>query len=162
VVRSQSGTFIMSLPQLPDVEAFLPDWSVTRFLVVDQSGRWSSAIAAQVSEKLQDIRSGSQEFGKIVFDSYPTTKGLAPVAQQVNTAALVIFLDGLERECLTLLRRFLTAPRRPATLIIADERHQELMPVLLESDVDTLLFNVVNDVPIAEWCVRLMSDRSRM
>jgi hypothetical protein len=146
----------MSVPQVPAVEAFLPDWSVTRFLVVDRSGRWPSAIAAQVMDRLQDRADG----GSIVFDSFTTTKDLASVAQQINTAALVIFLDGLERECLTLLRRLVLAPRRPAILIVADEHHQELMPVLLESGVDSLLFNVVNDIPVAEWCLKQLPDCS--
>ncbi|MCP4782426.1 MAG: hypothetical protein GY903_05195 [Fuerstiella sp.] len=150
----------MSMPQVPAVEAFLPDWSVRRFLVVDKSGRWPPAIAAQVMEQLRDRTGGDQDGGSIVFDSFTTTKDLAPVAQQINTAALVIFLDGLERECLTLLRRFVLAPRRPAILIVADEHHQELMPVLLESGVDSLLFDVVNDIPIAEWCLRLLPNRS--
>jgi len=157
VIRPRLSTAIMSLPQFPDVETFLPDWSVTRFMVVDRSGRWSSAVAAQVRHKLHDAGSRALEMGTFVFDTCATTKELASIAQQVNTAGLVIFLDGLERECLTFLRRFLQAPRRPAILIVADERHQELMPVLLEADVDSLLFNVVNDVPIAEWCLKLMS-----
>ena len=150
----------MSMPQVPAVEAFLPDWSVTRFLVVDRSGRWSSAIAAQVIDKLRDRAGVRPDSGSIVFDSFTTTKDLASVAQQNNTAALVVFLNGVERECLTLLRRFVHAPRRPAILIIADEHHQELMPVLLESGVDCMLFNAVNDIPIAEWCLRLLPDRS--
>ncbi|MEO1983505.1 MAG: hypothetical protein ABGZ24_23590 [Fuerstiella sp.] len=150
----------MSMPQVPAAEAFLPDWSVTRFLVVDRSGRWPSAIAAQVMDKLRDRTGDGRNDGSIVFDSFTTTKDLASVAQQINTAALVIFLDGLERECLTLLRRFVLAPRRPAILIVAAEHHQELMPVLLESGVDSLLFNAVNDIPIAEWCLRLLPDRS--
>ncbi len=150
----------MSMPQVPAAEAFLPDWSITRFLVVDRSGRWPSAIAAQVRGTLHDRAGGCPASGSIVFDSFTTTKNLASVAQQINTAALIIFLNGLERECLTLLRRFVQAPRRPAILIVSDEHHQELMPVLLESGVDCLLFNVVNDIPIAEWCVRLLPDRS--
>ncbi|MDG1895829.1 MAG: hypothetical protein P8J37_13060 [Fuerstiella sp.] len=160
MISAQFGASIMELPQLPEVEAFLPDWSVTRFMVVDRSERWASAMSAQVTEKLHDSVGDAPGIGNIVFDSYPTTKDIASVARQINSVALVIFLDGLERECLTLLRRFVTAPRRPAILIIADECHQELMPVLLESGVDSLLFNVVNDIPVAEWCLRLMSQRS--
>ena len=150
----------MSMPQVPAVEAFLPDWSVTRFLVVDRSGRWPSAIAAQVMDTMRHSAGGCQDSGSIVFDSFTTTKDIASVAQQINTAAVVVFLNGLERECLTLLRRFVQAPRRPAILIVADEHHQELMPVLLESGVDCLLFNAVNDIPIAEWCVTLLLGRS--
>ena len=110
--------------------------------------------------KLQDSVSSSQQTASLVFDAYATTKDVANAAQQANTAALIIFLDGMERECLTLLLRFVQTPRRPAILVIADEHHQELMPVLLESGVNCVLFNVVNDIPVAEWCLKQLSDCS--
>ena len=82
-------------------------------------------------------------------------------SDQGSTLGIILFIDGIERDCLSLLGRLARLPLRPPILAVCAQRHKELLPTLLEAGVDTALFDVVNDIPIAAWCARVATNLSR-
>lgn len=92
------------------------------------------------------------------FETCETARDVFLFCDQESTVGIVLFIDGLERECLSLLGRLARLPLRPPVLAICGERHKELLPTLLEAGIDAALFDVVNDIPIATWCVKVVSN----
>lgn len=136
-------------------EEFVPDWTRHRFVVLDPTGRWASAIAAQVKCRLSqaDVRNSSNP----VFESCSTARETLLLSETRNTIGVVLLITGIERECLNLLAKIARWPKRPSLLAICSSEHEILLPMLLESGLDATMFDVEDDILIADWCVRVLS-----
>ena len=130
---------------------YLPDWSEKRFVVLDPSKRWASAISLQVQQERATHEAG------VFFESCQTSREALLLCESANSVGLIVFLEGLERECLGLLRRLGTESNQPTVLVVGKSRHAELMPVILEAGVSAFLVDVENDIPIANWCASLVN-----
>ena len=141
-------------PQLPSAKDYLPDWSTRRFVVFDHSGRWTSAVSAEVAQRLAALK--HQKANATVFEACDSARDVLLLSELRSTIGVVLFLSGLERECLGVLSRLAKQPRHRPILIIAERRHRDLLPVLLEAGSDTVLFDIKDDIPIADWCLRCL------
>jgi len=142
------------VPGIPQAESYLPNWSCTRFVVLDADQRWSVPIATQVTNELaasKTLRGRPPD-----FEPCRTARDALLYCDQQATLGLILFVNGMERECLTLLGRLARLPLRPPILAICSTRQTELLPVLTEAGVTATLFDVVNDVPIADWCLKVI------
>ena len=138
----------------PRAEDYLPDWTVRRFIVLEPSGQWAPAVALQTAEIL---RNDSEFRGRPPeFENCETARDVTLFCEHDSTVGLILFLEDVERDCLSLLGRLARLPLRPPILAVCKSQHRELFPTLSEAGVDTALFDVVNDIPIAEWCVRIL------
>lgn len=136
------------------INEYLPDWLTVRFAVLDPTRRWANAVHREVIDRLAETRSRSNY--ELEFETCTTARDTLLVCELTNTVAAIIFADGMEKECLSVLGGLSRRHRRLLTLIIATERHHELLPVLYEAGADTVLFDVRDDNPIAAWCVRCL------
>ncbi|MEZ6127881.1 MAG: hypothetical protein R3C59_04310 [Planctomycetaceae bacterium] len=143
----------MTLTAMAD--RYLPDWSTTQFIVLDRSRRWAAPIAAQVAANLHRRRDFSGRPPE--FETCDSAKDVLLFCDQPSTLGVILMMTGVERDCLTLLARIARIPARPPVLAICSTAHAELLPLLLEAGVHTALFDVVNDVPIADWCLNWVS-----
>jgi len=121
--------------------------------VLDPTRRWAAPVATQTSLLLlaEPLFSGRPP----EFETCDTARDVFLFCDQESTVGIILLIDGLERDCLSLLGRLSRLPLRPPVLAVCRERHTELLPTLLEAGVDAALFDVVNDVPIAAWCARI-------
>lgn len=90
------------------------------------------------------------------FENCKTARDVLLFCDQQSTKGLILFIDGIERDCVTILGRLARLHAKPPILVIGRDRHRELLPTLLEGGVDTTLFNITNDIPIAAWCVKVL------
>lgn len=142
-----------SKPTVPSTSLHLPDWSEKRFVVLEPDVKWAPAIELEVASQLK----ASGQSGVVAnFDSTSTTREVLMLSEAANTAGLVLLISGMERECLGLLRRLPNLTNRPTVLVVGETKHTELIPVILESGVSSFLLDVKNDIPIAEWCCRIL------
>lgn len=132
-----------------------PDWSIHRFVVLDPSERWAEPIRRQ----LMNTVGSETKRHDIQFETCRSARDVLLLAELSNTVGLILFLDGLETECLNLLRRL--QHEGPAILGIGKLDHKPLIPVLIESGFSMVLIDVVNDIPIAKWCRRVLKDSHR-
>ncbi len=148
---------MIELPRpLPSAKDYLPDWSTTRFVVFEPTNLWTPAISAEVQERL--AATDPQIRSTPVFDACHAARDVIMLAEVRSTVGFVLFLTGLERECLGILGRLARLPRQRPILIIAESVHRDLLPVLLEAGASTVLFDVKDDVPIADWCLRFLAN----
>ena len=143
-----------SPPNVARMDEFLPDWSERRLVVLDSSHRWAPAVSAEVNAILE--RNSAFSGRKPVFESCETPREALLLCEARNTIGAVLFVSGMERECLSILGRMARWPTRPALLAVCTDEHRDLMPMLMESGIDAVLFNVTNDIAIAEWCSHLL------
>ena len=136
-------------------EEFVPDWTQHRFVVLDPTGRWSSAIAAQVKCRLSET--DGRNSCNPVFESCRTARETLLLSEARNTIGVVLLIAGIERECLNLLAKIARWPKRPSLLAFCSSEHEILLPMLLESGLDATMFDVEDDILIADWCVRVLS-----
>ncbi|MEP3479358.1 MAG: hypothetical protein ABJZ55_08935 [Fuerstiella sp.] len=68
---------------------------------------------------------------------------------------LILFFDGIEKECLSILSRLMDDPHECPMAAVLSPQHSDLIPVLLESNVVSIIMEPVNDVPIADWCLAM-------
>lgn len=147
-----------SMPNTPSISTtanLLPDWSEKRFIVLDPSNRWAAAIGLQMHHDQADNQTG------VFFETCSTTREALLLAESSNSIGLIVFLKGLERDCLGMFRRLSSAPNQPRMLVIGTSGHAELMPVILEAGASGFLLEVENDIPIADWCRQLLQDLRR-
>ncbi|MEQ9408131.1 MAG: hypothetical protein RIK87_10420 [Fuerstiella sp.] len=170
-----------SLPQLPAVDDYLPDWTAHRFVIIDPTARWASAISAEITQRLQhpsavaaeplpkhsassdrasQITVSGQESGRRrqppMLESCRSTRDALHFCELENTVGIVLFLNGLERDSLGLLGRLARLPRQLPLLVVAPEHHSALLPLLMEAGADGVLFDVRHDIPVADWCLRIL------
>ena len=134
--------------ELPSSEDYIPQWTSRRIVVVDKSERWSPAISAEVwSRSLkQNVR----------FEACDSTRDAQLYLEMKNTVGLILFLNGVERESCSLLGKLFRLPSLLPVMLVAEDRHRAIVPVLLEAGAMGVLFNVRDDIPIAEWCCRIL------
>lgn len=142
--------------QLPQAEDYLPDWSAKRFIMLDPTRHWASPVTTQTAQLLSAEKSFSGR--SVEFETCETARDILLFSDQGSTLGIILFIDGIERDCLSLLGRLARLPLRPPILAVCAQRHKELLPTLLEAGVDTALFDVVNDIPIAAWCARVATN----
>jgi len=143
------------LLHIPGIEEFLPDWTPRRFVVLDMSDRWAAAIRAQVNDRLRKCATGIS-VPCPVFEGCQSTREALLLCEAKNTVGAVLFISGIERECLNILARVACWSERPALLAVCSSQHEGLLPMLMESGVDSAMFDVENDVPVSDWCVRVL------
>lgn len=136
----------------------VPDWSVHTFLVLERECEWTPAIALELADAAEQVR---RTTGRVLpgfrVEHVADNRTLSARIRQPSTVAVILRFSGQERECLAALGRLRRAARRLKTLCICDRGHEELIPVLLEDAVDGVLIDPVNDVPVADWCLRALS-----
>lgn len=141
---------------IPSISNYLPEWSEARFVVLEPATRWAPAIGLEVAECLKR----SQNQGRRVrFESCRATRDVLLLGEAASTVGLILFIQGMERDCLGLLRRLPNLTNRPDVLVVCETQHTALIPVILESGVSSVLMDVKNDVPIAEWCHKVVCGR---
>lgn len=129
-----------------------PNWSIHRFVVLDPSGKWAEPIRRQLAE----FNSVSTGLSDIQFESCGSSRDVLLLAELANTIGLILFLDGMETDCLNLLRRL--QHQGPAILGIGTDAHKPLIPVLVESGLSMVFTEVKNDIPIARWCHNVLQN----
>lgn len=124
-------------------------WTVHNFDLFDPTALWAPAV--------------SRELG----DRWPPRPGVPDVSgwtnsKQFHTGAdlrisqgLILFFDGSEKECLSILSRLMDDPHECPMAAVLNSHHSNLVPVLLESNVTSIMMEPVNDVPIADWCMAM-------
>lgn len=140
---------------IPTAEEFLPNWTERRFVVLDPSGRWAPAIGVQVHDVI--TRRKLSNAGSPVFESCQTARDALMLCEARYTVGAILFFSGVERECFNMLARLARWPQRPALLAICSAKHETLLPTMMEAGIDSVLFDVKNDVHIADWCVTVLN-----
>ena len=134
---------------LPSAADYLPNWATRRIVILEPTRRWTSAIAAEVAEQNHSA----------TFEQCDAVRDVSMLAEMRSTAALVLFLDGFERECMSLIGRLSQLPSTIPTLLVASwERHRSIIPALMEGGASHVLFDVRNDTEIADWICGQLSN----
>ena len=142
----------------PHAEQYLPKWIITRFVVLDASGRWASAIHR---ETVQQLRQRGDSLDCVPeFQTCTTARDVLLCCEMRNTVGLILFADRTEKECLAALRGLLRRMQNLPVLLVGEDHHEELLPVMLEAGVQTALCNVKNDVPVGQWCAGILTRHS--
>lgn len=140
---------------MPDAESYVPKWTDSRFVVIDRTGRWASAISAEANS------SGDVDSVILTFESCTSTRDAVDFVGLKNTVGFILFLDGLERECLSFLGRLGRSHHHSQLLAVASDKHRDLLPVIMEAGVESVLFNVCDDIPVAGWARRVAKKLQR-
>lgn len=127
----------------------LPDWSERVFVLLDPTRRWAGAIQAEL---MSSLATANVSTGQIAIETCTTVREVSDLCDAPNVAGLVLFFAGCEREVLGLLRTIgRRCPGLPL-LVICEQQHHDLVPVILESGVSCVLVDINHDLPIARWC----------
>lgn len=135
---------------LPTAAEYLPDWTARRFVVLERSRRWAPAIATELNTF------AGPALSRTLFESCSTAREAGHFLSLKNTVGVVLLLDGMERDCLGLLGRMARTNCVLPVLAVGTERHKDLTSVLMESGVQCVLLNIRDDVPVANWCRRVV------
>lgn len=141
------------LSDIPSAAHYLPDWTERRFIVVERTGRWAPAISAEVNSH---VKQGSSV---LTFEACLTTRDAVDFIDLKNTLAFLLFLDGQERDCLAFLGRLGRSYRHHEILAVVTNVHRNLLPVIMEAGVQSVLTDVRDDIDVAEWCCRVAEQR---
>ena len=140
--------------QTPSAADYLPDWVTPRIVVVEKQFHWTGAVQAEVHSRISD------EITSPVFQHCETARDALMAAELRSTAAIVLCLPGLEKEILGLLGRLNRTPaRQHPILAIGEPPHLGVLPVLMQSGVQTLLTDLQDDLAVSEWCLRILKQR---
>lgn len=123
-------------------------------MVLDSNQRWASAIQLELVDVLQEA---DLQVGSVVFETCQTARDVNDICDAPNISGLILFFAGQEREVLGLLRTVWNQSPHLDVMVVCESRHHDLMPVIMESGVSCVLNDVKNDVPIAQWCYRVLS-----
>ena len=139
---------------VPSASDYLPNWEAPRFIVVEKQFHWTGAVNAEVQSRLKtDITAPS-------FQHCSTAREALLAAELRNTAALVLCLPGMEKEILGLLGRLNRSPaRQHPMLAIGETRHVGILPILMQSGVQTMLTEIKDDIAVSEWCLRVLGQQ---
>ena len=139
-------------------DSLYPDWTIRKFLVLENGERWTPAISRQLKESVKAANIPIS----VGVERVPDVRSLLKQSQQATTPGVILFLESRERECVTAISRISQLTSHPFVLAVGSGKHQELLPVLLESGICTPLFDIVNDVPVVEWCIKVVRSRSAL
>lgn len=132
-----------------NTSAKLNNWTVQTFHILEPSGLWAPAVSRELADRWQH-RSGTP---KVV--GWTTSKQFQTGIDSRTSQGLILFFDGIEKECLSILGRLMDDPQECPVVAVLNSHHSDLGPVLLESNVVSVIMAPVNDVPIAEWCLAM-------
>ena len=132
---------------IPSAADYLPDWTSKRIVFLERSHRWAPAVETELRS------SGGSALPQFSIDSCAVAREASQLLELKNSIGLVLFLDGIERDCLDLLGRVARSFREFPVLAVGLTPHRGLMPVLMESGVQSILFDPFDDVSIADWCL---------
>lgn len=132
-----------------NAKADFRDWTVQTFDFLEPTGVWAPTVSRELAERWNN-RTGTPRvtgWGK----SRQFQTGIDPKTSQ----GLVLFFAGIEKECLSILSRLMDDPQECPVVAVLSSHHRDLVPVLLESNVTSVIMEPVNDVPIADWCLAM-------
>lgn len=147
----------MAVPDL-QAEHYLPRWVTRRFVVAGISERWAPAIHREVLNQM-DRRNVLSDCVP-VFEACITARDALLLCELRNTTGLILFASQFERECLSILGGLVRRQQSLPVLVICCQIHEELVPVMFEAGADTVLYDVRNDIPVGDWCVRILCRHS--
>lgn len=133
--------------------SFLPDWNAKCFHVLDPSEVWGPAICRELAARWKD-RAG---FPSVVGSQNP--KQLQQNLKSSTPEGLLLFFEGIEKHCLAIIGRLMDDPKDLPIAAILNREHRDLIPVLLESGVTTVMMEPINDIPMADWCLTITDIR---
>lgn len=145
---------------------YLPDWRTWSFLFLASDSALAGAVAAELRERQCSPISGHGRTASLTLPLQtvcrPVTSTKVAISEIAKGRVLGLILDlrSRSRESLGLLRQLLRESVRPAVIAIGNESHRELIGLLLEAGCTTLLVAEPLDLPLADWCERVIN-RSR-
>lgn len=107
---------------------------------------WAAAVQTELQILLPDSA------GLISVESCQSSRDAMDLLKLRNSVGLILVPAGIEKECCHLLSKTAMLSRERPALIVAEDQHRGVLPVLLESGPCSVLMNVTNDRPIALWC----------
>jgi len=134
----------------------LPDWSERVFVLLDPTGRWAGAISAELTASMNRTAAACEQFA---FETCTTVRQVSDLCDAPHVAGLILFFSGFEREVLGLLRTIWNRCPGIPILMICEQKHHDLIPVILESGVSSVLSDITSDLPIARWCLTTCAER---
>lgn len=128
---------------------FLPDWSTRHFYLLDPSGIWAPLVSLEIADRWGNRIGVPRVTG--IGDSRQLLAG-----NSIRTAeGLILFCDQIEKECLSVLSRLMDLGSVCPVAAALKEHHRDLIPVLLESGVTSIIMEPTSDVPLADWCLAI-------
>lgn len=121
--------------------------TIQQFDILDPSGLWAPAVSRELSERW-DHRPGTPQ----VFGWKKSTQLQAGIDPRTSQG-LILFFAGIEKECLSILSRLMTEAYQCPLAAVLNRQHHDLVPVLIESNIKSVIMEPANDVPIADWCL---------
>ncbi len=144
---------------------FFPDWQTWSFLFLAPDTALAGAVAAELRFRAARRTTARRASAvpapprQTVCRSVASTKDAMAEISSGRVLAIVLDLQQLPRESLGLLRQLLRDPARPPIVAIGTESHRELTGLLLESGCSALHITPPLDLPLADWCQRVLSSR---
>lgn len=127
----------------------LKNRTIQTFDILEPTGLWAPAVSRELAERWNNRTGISRVSGWANSKQFQT--GIDPRTSQ----GLILFLDGIEKECMSILSRLMDDPHECPLAAVLNSHHRDLVPVLLESNVTSVIMEPVNDVPIADWCLAM-------
>lgn len=134
--------------------SLFPDWNARRFHLLDPSERWAPAICRELASRWGD-RAGSP-----AVVGCQNSKQLQTALASSTSRGLLLFFEGIEKHCLAILGRLIDAPTSTPIAAVLRGEHSDLIPVLLESGVTSIIMEPVNDLPMADWCLAVIDTKN--
>lgn len=124
-------------------------WTVQTFDILDPTGLWTPAVSRELADRW------NPRPGNAAVTGWANSKQFQAGVDLRISQGLVLFFDGIEKECLSILSRLMDDPNDCPMAAVLMSHHRDLVPVLLESNIVSVIMEPVNDVPIADWCLAI-------
>ena len=121
----------------------------------EESPRWAPSIEKELAVLIQ--RTELQILNLPPVESFREARHVLEESGSRAVVGIVIVLAGLETECLGLLARLSESNRPQPVLVVGEPQHRPLVPVLAETG-SSVLIDIANDRPAADWCFRVLGD----
>lgn len=132
-----------------NASADLSIWQIQTFDLLEPTGRWAPTVSRELTDRW------GKRMGIPKVSSWPHSKQFHLGVDSRTSQGLILFFDGIEKECLSILSRLMDDPYECPIAAVLNSHHRDLVPVLLESKVRSVIMEPVNDVPIADWCLAI-------
>lgn len=137
---------------------YLPDWRTWSFLFLASDSALAGAVAAELRGR--HSRHGKSDSFELPLQTVcrPVVSTKVAISEIATGRVLGLILDlrSRSRESMGLLRQLLREPMRPAVIAVGDDSHRELTGLLLEAGCTALLVAEPFDLPLADWCQRVI------
>lgn len=141
---------------------YLPDWRMWSFLFLASDSALAGAVAAELRGRQNRSPSRRGRCAPLVLPLQTVCRPVVSTKVAISEIAagrvlgLILDLRSHSRESLGLLRQLLRESLRPAVIAVGDESHREMTGLLLEAGCTALLVAEPFDLPIADWCQRVI------